>query len=398
VLAGGAVLGPEFLGIRVRSRQAVLVFVDFHPEANFGHDCRYLLFDPDSARLVEEYAASYPPFPKGWPRHYRRFDAHRPHLLGKIVLVVKRSLVRFARALWTWLGFNPPGQCSPPPPPLPGAGRRFAILFAGKPDPCHLNTMEFGYRTLRCLGFDAANIIVCCYLEKPAPSCPKWEAIGGNHLWPGDETAFQMVVNHFGTQAGFKLALNDLNQKQPGPSDLLFIFTIGHGGSTNDAGPTGCYLITPDEKYSTTDFQQDLALLQDGQPGVPRFGRLVVMMGQCCAGGFRQAVLDSGVAGSIAFASASKWDTWSYNDGQNDNEYTWSCFAKDWFAAQRGNYYDGASLDHSADTIPAGSPDSRISAKEAYDYAFAKPPGHLQDQPVECYSAVAAQALALDGS
>lgn len=43
---------------------AYMSFVDLRPEANWGHDCRYLLVNRRTGE-VKSYAASFPPFLKG---------------------------------------------------------------------------------------------------------------------------------------------------------------------------------------------------------------------------------------------------------------------------------------------------------------------------------------------
>jgi hypothetical protein len=68
----GTVLGPLFQRIRV-TRESVLVFVDDNPFANFGHECRYLLFDPRSGELQRAHYARFPPYLHGLPPTYRSF-------------------------------------------------------------------------------------------------------------------------------------------------------------------------------------------------------------------------------------------------------------------------------------------------------------------------------------
>src|SRR6201984_1536818 len=57
----GEKLGPAFQKIEVEKR-SVLVFADDQPLANFGHACRYLLYDAESAALYREIPARFPPF------------------------------------------------------------------------------------------------------------------------------------------------------------------------------------------------------------------------------------------------------------------------------------------------------------------------------------------------
>ena len=57
----GDTIGPEFQGIRAR-RRSLLVFADESPRANFGHDCRYRLYDAESQKFYEQARVRFPPF------------------------------------------------------------------------------------------------------------------------------------------------------------------------------------------------------------------------------------------------------------------------------------------------------------------------------------------------
>ena len=59
---------PECQGI-VAERSSILVFADDDPLANFSHECRYLLHDPQTGDLHKEIPAQFPPFINGWPEH-----------------------------------------------------------------------------------------------------------------------------------------------------------------------------------------------------------------------------------------------------------------------------------------------------------------------------------------
>src|SRR5712691_3017613 len=62
----GEPLGPAFQNLKVE-RPSLLVFADDAPLANFGHPCRYLLYDPDKAVLHTEIAARFPPYQEAKP-------------------------------------------------------------------------------------------------------------------------------------------------------------------------------------------------------------------------------------------------------------------------------------------------------------------------------------------
>ena len=71
----GEKLGPEFQKIVVK-KPSVLVFADDVPMANFGHDCRYLLYDAENGRLHSEIPARFPPFLRKRPETLLPF--HEP--------------------------------------------------------------------------------------------------------------------------------------------------------------------------------------------------------------------------------------------------------------------------------------------------------------------------------
>lgn len=273
------------------------------------------------------------------------------------------------------------------PPP----GRRFAIFFAGMPDPCHLNTMEFGYRTLLNLGFDRANIIVACFEGAPL-SCPEWRREGGAagaHTWPGDNSPYRMPVHQYGNRYGFRAAVADLRRKGIGSRDLLFIHTSGHGSGDSWHGVAGTFLGTVDGKYYVHEFCEDLGEL-------PAVRGLVVHMQQCCAGGFMDAVLRTANADSIAFSAPAPWNAPSSNDRGPGPHYTWNAFSRDWFAALAGVYYDGRAVERGT-YLPAASGNGRISVADAHIYAASCPLRHRNDSPVAGYKGSGKQ-LALDGS
>jgi hypothetical protein len=395
VIVAGTPLGLEHEGIRVRSPRAVLVFVDFRPLANFAHECRYLLFHPDTAERLEEYEAKFPPYPRGWPRTYRRFDEKRISPLHLYWNWLWFLIQRVARQIADSLGktFNQPV-------PSQVSGRRFAILFAGVPDPCHLNAMELAYRTLLDRQFQEEDILVACYQGPPGPYCPKWVGSAGPHEWPGGkpgDKAFKMKVQYPGNQWGFQQAINALKLKQPGAGDLLFIYVSGHGNGPANGGQGSVVIETLGGSYSVSKFSTDLKALLDPQVQGPALKNLVVLMTQCCAGGFA-TVSQLGIAASTAFAAASPWDDVSNNDGANDLDYSWVSFATDWFAMQAGVYFDNRAFDPIVATILPGFPGVPVTTKAAFDYSNNKPPGDPADHPVEDYSSIpAAQLITLDG-
>lgn len=381
VLPQGTWLGPRSEGLP--SPQAVLVFVDEQPTAGFAHACRYLLYDPVSARLISEHPAQFPPYPDVWPKTYRRFGPRKPPAHLRRV----GSHLRTPKAM----RMGVVGTLKPPSGPVAlsigQAGRRLAVFLAGRPDPATLNTMGFGYRTLLRLGYDAADIRIANHLGHATPKCAKWMTQGITPDWAGAEgQPFAMKVGHPGSRKGFLDALEKLD---PQPQDSLFIHTSGHGGHDD----VGSYLSTTMGNYYARDFRKDLEDLTVSE--------LVVMMQQCHSGGFRHAVRNCGSAPRIAFASAAAWDKEACNDQDNDFDGAWNIFARDWFGAQNGGYYRNRQLYSNPDATPPGNGDSHVDAVEAFLYARNTPDAHLDDRPQQGYrpqTVLASKRLRLDGS
>src|SRR6516164_4258804 len=61
VISQGELVGPEHLQIAAR-RASVLVFADDNPQANFGHDCRYLFYSAESGELAQTVHTQLPPW------------------------------------------------------------------------------------------------------------------------------------------------------------------------------------------------------------------------------------------------------------------------------------------------------------------------------------------------
>jgi len=145
------------------------------------------------------------------------------------------------------------------------------------------------------------------------------------------------------------------------PSDSLLIHTSNHGRRINDS--TEAAISTYEGSTSqgneiwgtcgATEFANALS-------GMQPFAQLMVMMEQCCSGGFKQAILSASTANRTSFASA----VGPYTESKA-GEY-FDSFAEDWIAAMAGTYANGRALDHAADTDQNG----RVSAREAFDYAL----------------------------
>ena len=326
VREAGERLGPAFQDMRAE-RPSVLVFVDDEPTANFGHACRYLLFDPESGELHAELPARFPPWEARIPESLEAF--HQP-----IRPVPVDSLHHV----------KPELRC----PILFPRGRRYAIFYSGMSNTRHLNDMEFGYRTLvHRYGFAPRDIIVLSY------DGTTHTQEGANTVWPGDGTPYQIVVNGPGDRAAFEAAVDALKSRLH-EDDLLFIHANNHG----DNYGSGSFLCTHPSfgQYFADDFAAKIGEL-------PRYRSLIVMLEQCNSGGFNLPIIKHSTAQATSVASAAIATQSSYASP----DLHWDSFARDWFAAQAGHDPYGAALAYNPDT----NGDGRIEATEAFSYANA---------------------------
>jgi hypothetical protein len=320
-------------------RPTIMVFADDAPRFHWGHTCRYLLHDAETGELYREVLAQFPPYggERKAPESYRVF--HQP--------------IPFAPR--TIYPLPPPQNLRPRAP-----GRRYAILFSGLSEYTDVNDLEFLYRTLvNVYRYDPSDITVLNYngtLNYDGPP-PKGK-------WPGDTTDYQMTIKGPGTKAALLCALDNLKTRL-NPDDSLLIHTNNHGGHGDTESDLCCY-ANFDEFLGVTDFAAQLAEL-------PPFRCLTVMMEQCYAGGFSQAVVPNSQADSISFASAC--EEWKISVAGN---HGFSPFAQSWIAALAGADPHGYKLTPGADT----NHDGEVSAQEAFTYAKNnKDPG---DSPIYC--------------
>ncbi|MGA2595948.1 MAG: hypothetical protein ABSH09_02940 [Bryobacteraceae bacterium] len=335
VYAAGETIGNSVQKIKVETA-SVLVFADDHPLANFGHDCRYLLYHPENGTLQREILARFPPSAGTFERK----------------MVVFNEPVKFIAR-----GPLPPVVPEWFCPRLVPKGNRYAILAAGCTQARHLNDMEFAYRTLiNNYGFHADNIYVLNY----DGARQVWDSLPAE--WPGNDTGYTIQVTDNGSRAAFQRAFADL-AKKIGPEDLLFIHTNNHG----DGMPQPSFMCMPTAPYSpnsgmfpnwdpyyATDFASDLAAL-------PKYRALMVMMEQCGSGGFNAPILAKSTAASTSVASACLPTASSYASADGN----WDSFAYDWVAAMHGSYPNGSALASNPDT----NGDGVVDAQEAFNYA-----------------------------
>jgi hypothetical protein len=350
ICQSGETIGPRRQQITTR-RPSLLVFADDDPMANFAHPCRYLLYDAQSGELDRIVPAVFPPFVKAPPRTLKPF--HEPV-----------QFVKDPRLFRPKIPFFP---CIRRP-----IGVRYAILYSGMTNKRHLNDMEFLYRVLvDTYSFDPANIYALSYDGTFDTQD------GVQNKWPGDNTNYRIQLTGDGTRAGFEGAVDALKARIK-RDDLLLIHTNNHGGYDGTPGTANLCTYPDWDGYYANDFANKLAEL-------PTYRKLIVMMEQCHAGGFNNAVINKSTADATSVASAATEPNNSYVTADGN----WDPFARDWIAAQAGNDPFGVGLSFDPDT----DHDGRISAFEAYHYAdVVQDP---RDTPNFSQSSAAGGAIAL---
>jgi hypothetical protein len=331
-------IGPKHQQIYVDHPTAV-VFADDEPLANFGHPCRYFLYDPHSGEFLKEVPARFPP-------NVRNTES------GLTPFFVP---VTFNKPSPYWY-FPPIYRC----PRIFPVGTRYAILYSGLTQGRHLNDMEFAYRTLiDVYGFSAENIYVLNY----DGTLKVWDIALGN--WPGNNTPYQIQVTGQGTRAGFQAVFAELAGKMQS-EDLLFIHTNNHGdydGTVGDSFLCGWIndVSNPPPNsdgdftcYYASEFAADLSVL-------PAYRALIVMMEQCNSGGFNAPILASSTAAATSVSAAATASVSSFGSGDGN----WDIFAYQWIAAVNGAYPDGSALASNPDT----NHDGVVDTQEAYNYA-----------------------------
>lgn len=337
VLPAGADIGVFERNVPI-TRSTAFALVDLAPQCNWAHPCEYLLHDAETGDLYETVEASFPPaIMRQHPERVARF-----HVGVELPDTAER-----------------PSRRAAGPAPVINVlanhvGERYAILFSGDSNNRHVNDMEFLYRTLiDRYSFDPAHIHVLNhdgtinYDGSPQPV--------GN--WPGDNTAYRMIVNGQGTRAALQATIATL-AGQIQPEDLLLIHTNNHGAGPCD-GVTDYCICAYDAandwvEYFVDDFVADLSAL-------PAFEALVVMMEQCRSGGFIAPITNNSPAAWTHVATAVTEDDYSLGGANFDP------FAEDWIAAIAGQYPGGGGLEQIADV----NGDGRLAVAEAFDYADA---------------------------
>lgn len=327
VIPAGETIGPKQLKV-VAEQPSVLVWVDEEPRANFGHDCRYLLYSAESGGLTKTVSAQLPPFGAKPPETLVAF--HQPvQFLPNPITIPIRPILR-CPILWE--------------------RARYAILWSGMSNKRHLNDMEFLYRTLiDRYGFDPKNIYALSYdgtLDTQD---------GVQTKWPGDNTAYRIKITGNGDRAGFEAAIDDLKSRIDS-DDLLLIHTNNHGGWGGTPGSAYWCTYPNWGSYAATDFASKIGEL-------PKFSKLICMFEPCHAGGFNAPVLAHSPAAATSVASAATEPNNSYVSADGN----WDPFARDWIAAQAGHDAFGGALAFDPDS----DHDGIVEAEEAFAYADA---------------------------
>jgi len=352
IIEAGEEFGPPTQRM-IADQPTLVVFADDDPLANWGHACRYLLYDATTGELRKEVPARLP----------------------------SGSLERFYTTVeLPKSAIEPPFLWPPRPircPILVPDGQRYALLFAGFTMERHLNDLEFCYRTLvNVYGVPRENIIVLSFNCSMTVVNDNWLGTSpAPAVWPGDGTPYQLAINYEGTLSGLEAAFAQLAATM-GPNDELIIHTNNHG----DTDSTGAFIGYPSSfpggagfdwgsvwvnLYSST-FATMLA-------SVPSFRALVVMMEQCGSGGFGPDILASSKAATTSFAAACVAGASSY--GAVYNGAPWDAFAYQWIAAMAGSYPNGSPLSTNPDTDGSFA----VDTNDAFNYASAN--GSPYDSP-----------------
>ncbi|MEO8804800.1 MAG: C13 family peptidase [Burkholderiaceae bacterium] len=316
---------------------AVLVFEDQMPGANFGHPCRYLFHSPTDGSLIHTVEANFPPEVADaslLPSYFHEPLAQlreRPNIYAQY---------DWARAThYPWLVDD----------------NRFALLWTSQiSNRRHVEDTEFAYRILRHkFGFPASKIYVLCYNG----TIDSTDFHGANMAtWVGDGTAYQMQITGSATKAHLQSTLTTISNRMNADS-LLFVHTNNHGSQTGLCVDNSA-VVTPSEWSTMLD-------------GMKSFGTLVVTMEQCYSGAFLQPTLDHSKASRTSFASAVPANKVSAGDSHFDQ------WARTWFEAVNGATAYGASLAHNPDTNASG----RVSVKEAFNYSDTYEYANSYDDP-----------------
>ena len=366
VLRRGETIGPKFDPVRIE-QDSVLCFADHQPNANYSHECQFLLFDAVSGRPLRRIRSKFPPYEIEGRGSLRAF--HEP------VPTAPRLL--------------PTGTGGPAPcPSLPPVGRRFAILFAGAAQRHHVNDLELCYRTLTStFHFDPNDVFI---LAHSGVATDRSGPFVGDDRKPRkwvDGSDFTMTLRPM--RPGTAEELEDVFTALTGAmkaDDLLFIHTNGHGGfdvfpESDPRLEKGSYLCTwaADNPVGGKYFANTMQLRLNA---LPNHRMLLMLAQQCYGGGFKDPVLNGSKAQESSIACAAEASGVSYWSA--DKNFTH--FTLDWLSAQRRQRPEGTGVNVD------GNISGAIEACESYGYAYTN--RDTRDSP-NCASKPAAADLTI---
>jgi hypothetical protein len=327
----GTLLGLSFAGWRVE-RDSVLSFADHEPRANFAHTCSYFLHDVATGELVRRVPARFPPYPMEGLHLLELFyePVRRPEFEVRRVPVPRPTGFQTRKHATT-------AECAP-------AGRRYAILFAGKVETWHANDIEL-YRRMLILNFGfAPEDVYTLFNDGTATGGAYRDEFGNLRQYPGPVasppfpgapdpdnlySAQFPKPRYKGSRATFIAVLNYLRPRLKA-NDLLFILTEGHGENLyGQETVEQCLVAIADgpypELYRSSEMKADLQTLAGAN-----YDALLVVMNQCFSGGFSDAVLTGSTAQRTFFAHATGADAVAYTD----ELYRWNLFSRHWMEAE----------------------------------------------------------------
>lgn len=309
--------------------RTILVFADDEPQLNFGHRCRYLLFEFEVGTFRSERDSRYPPATVDQTNQSEFQVFHESFRFA--------PLIRF-----------------PVPPPRIvrplSRGRRYALMFSGRSNYRHVNNLEFLYRTLiDVYRYSPDDIIVLNY-----DGGITWDAEVGlpkqSNFWPGDQTSYRMNINGPAKHANLEVAF-DLLRRRLRAVDSLLILIGGHGSNGIQPSFSCYYGSRPFEGIDDATFARWLRRL-------PNISCLNAVMLQCRGGWFGRTVIAAGRARSVSFAASCQRLDSSGGDGVFER------FGFHWISAMRGADPYGSPV-----TCADINSDGNVTAAEAYQYA-----------------------------
>lgn len=270
-------------------RETIFVFADDEPLSNWGHPCRFQLFDTNTRDMYKEVNARFPPYLFHIPETYESF--YSPVSFPADKLKTPDETVRVPVSTTDSLGED-----------------NYSILFSGGSEKRHVNDLEYIYRKLtKHFGFSPDKIYVLNYDGTTAYSTP----YSPDDYYPYPPNRYSMPVNAKGTRSELDSVIDELKGRLKS-NDKLFLHTNNHGlGHEREVEPgkepeeSSLCLYTPKVGTLSLYYASDLA---SKLAELPKFQKLVVMMEQCHSGGFSDLILKNSPAAQTCFSSAAQFN------------------------------------------------------------------------------------------